>query len=63
MRIMLAGHMDEIGFIVHHISDEGLLYFSGIGGHDSTIPIGQRVWIHGKDLHSRHHWPEGSSPA
>jgi endoglucanase len=49
MRIMLAGHMDEIGFIVHHISDEGLLYFSGIGGHDSTIPIGQRVWIHGKD--------------
>lgn len=47
-RIMLAGHMDEIGFIVHYISDEGLLYFSGIGGHDSVIPVGQRVWIHGK---------------
>src|SRR3712207_1044140 len=42
MKIMLAGHMDEIGFIVHHISDEGLLYFSGIGGHDSVIPVGQR---------------------
>jgi putative aminopeptidase FrvX len=48
MKIMLAGHMDEIGFIVHYISDDGLLYFSPIGGHDSVIPIGQRVWIHGK---------------
>jgi endoglucanase len=47
MKIMLAGHMDEIGFIVHYISDEGLLYFSGIGGHDSVVPVGQRVWIHG----------------
>ena len=49
IKIMLAGHMDEIGFIVHYISDDGLLYFQGIGGHDSTIPIGQRVWIHGKE--------------
>lgn len=49
MKIMLAGHMDEIGFIIHYISDEGLLYFSGIGGHDSVIPVGQRVWVHGKD--------------
>jgi putative aminopeptidase FrvX len=47
MKIMLAGHMDEIGFVVHHISDEGLLYFSGIGGHDSVIPVGQRIWVHG----------------
>ncbi len=49
MKIMLAGHMDEIGFIIHYISDDGLLYFKGIGGHDSVIPIGQRVWIHGKE--------------
>ena len=48
-RIMLAGHMDEIGFIIHHISDEGLLYFKGIGGHDSVIPVGQRVWVHGRE--------------
>jgi endoglucanase len=48
-RIMLAGHMDEIGFIVHYIGEEGFLYFKPIGGHDSTIPIGQRVWIHGKE--------------
>ena len=47
MKIMLAGHMDEIGFIIHYIGDDGMLYFSGIGGHDSTIPVGQRVWVHG----------------
>jgi endoglucanase len=49
MKIMLAGHMDEIGFIIHYIGDDGMLYFSGIGGHDSVIPIGQRVWVHGKE--------------
>lgn len=49
MKIMLAGHMDEIGFIIHYISEEGFLYFSGIGGHDSVIPVGQRVWVHGKE--------------
>lgn len=48
MKIMLAGHMDEIGFIIHYISDEGLLYFLGVGGHDTMIPLGQRVWVHGK---------------
>lgn len=47
-KVMLAGHMDEIGFIVHYIDDNGFLYFSGIGGHDSVIPVGQRVWVHGK---------------
>ncbi len=49
MKIMLAGHMDEIGFLIHYISEEGLLYFSTIGGHDSAIAIGQRVWVHGKE--------------
>lgn len=49
MKVMLAGHMDEIGFIVHYIGDDGLLFFLGIGGHDSAIPIGQRVWVHGKE--------------
>ncbi len=41
--------MDEIGFIVHYISDEGLLHFSTIGGHDSVVPVGQRVWVHGRE--------------
>ncbi len=48
-QIMLAGHMDEIGFAVNYISEEGLVYFATIGGHDLTIPLGQRVWIHTKN--------------
>ena len=35
MRFMLAGHMDEVGFIVHHTDDEGFLFFSTIGGRQS----------------------------
>jgi putative aminopeptidase FrvX len=46
---MLAGHMDEIGFIIHHIDEGGLLYFSPIGGHDAVVPIGQRLWVHGRE--------------
>ena len=34
MRVMLAGHYDEIGFQIVHISDEGLLYFRPNGGID-----------------------------
>ena len=39
MKVMLAGHMDEIGFIVHYIDEQGYLYFQGIGGHDSAIIV------------------------
>jgi putative aminopeptidase FrvX len=42
-RVMLSGHVDEIGFVVHYISDEGFIYFSPIGGHDSIVPVGHRV--------------------
>ncbi len=31
-RIMLTGHMDEIGFIVKLITDEGFIKFSPLGG-------------------------------
>ncbi len=47
-RIMLAAHVDEIGFMVQYITDEGYLYFGPIGGHDATVVVGQRVWIHGE---------------
>lgn len=49
MRVMLAGHMDEIGFQIRYIDDQGLLYFAGIGGHDTMVPLGQRVWVHGQE--------------
>lgn len=46
-RIMLAGHLDEIGFIVRYITDEGFIHFGQIGGHDTTVVVGQRVVVHG----------------
>lgn len=46
-RVMLAGHIDEIGLIVTYIDKEGYLYFRGIGGWDPVQLIGQRVKILG----------------
>ena len=45
-RIMLAGHMDEIGLLIVHIADDGMCYFRGIGGHDNAVIVGQRVTVH-----------------
>jgi putative aminopeptidase FrvX len=46
-RVMLAGHIDEIGFIVTNIDDQGFIYFNTVGGFDpSTLP-GNRVKILG----------------
>ncbi len=44
-RIMLAGHIDEIGLMIVHVDDEGFLYFSTIGGWDAQVLVGQRVVI------------------
>src|SRR5918996_1671429 len=43
--VAVIGHIDEIGLIVHHIDDEGYLYFSGVGGWDPIILVGQRVAV------------------
>src|SRR5262249_42004689 len=34
-RVMLAGHADEIGFLVQYINDEGYIYFAPVGGWDA----------------------------
>jgi tetrahedral aminopeptidase len=44
--VMLAGHADEIGFQVRYISDDGMLYFGSIGGHDAVVTVAQRVRVH-----------------
>jgi endoglucanase len=44
-RVMLAGHCDEIGFMVNYINDEGFIYFSAIGGVDPAIVSARRVKI------------------
>ncbi len=46
VRIMLAGHCDQIGFMVKHITDSGYIYFAAIGGFDENIIPGQRLHIH-----------------
>jgi len=47
-RVMAAAHMDEIGFIVKHIDDEGFIRFHTLGGFDPKTLTAQRVIIHGK---------------
>ena len=44
-RVMLAGHIDEIGLMVTYIDSEGFVYFKGVGGWDSQQLVGQRVRI------------------
>lgn len=45
LRFLLSGHIDEIGFMVSQITDNGFIKFVPIGGWDNQIPQGQRVWI------------------
>jgi endoglucanase len=42
-RIMLAGHIDEIGVMITHIDDDGFLYFEGVGGWDPQVLVAQRI--------------------
>jgi len=44
-RVMLTGHIDEIGLMIVHVDDDGFLYFSAIGGWDPQVLVGQRVVI------------------
>ena len=41
--IALMGHLDEIGMIVSHIDDKGMIAFLGIGGWDPQVLVGQRI--------------------
>ncbi len=43
--LAVVGHIDEIGLIVHHIDDDGFLWFTGVGGWDPVILVGQRVEV------------------
>ena len=42
-KVMLSGHIDEIGLMVTHIDEKGLLRFTGVGGWDPQVLVGQRV--------------------
>ncbi len=45
IRVMFAGHCDQIGLIVNYIDDQGFVYVLTIGGWDIQNLIGQRVKI------------------
>ena len=47
-RLMLAGHIDEIGVMVTHIDDDGFISFDTIGGWDPQVFVGQRVRLLGR---------------
>jgi putative aminopeptidase FrvX len=44
-RVMLVGHMDEVGFMVKHITKEGFIRFLPLGGWFDQVLLGQRVVI------------------
>lgn len=46
-KILVTAHMDEIGFIIQHITEEGFIKFTNIGGWDSRIILGMPVKILG----------------
>jgi len=48
-RLMVMGHIDEIGLLVTHIDDDGFLWFRGVGGWDAQILVGQRLVIDTRD--------------
>lgn len=47
-RVMLAAHMDEIGFMVSHIDAEGFLRLQPVGGFDPRALFQQRVLVHAR---------------
>lgn len=47
--IMAAGHLDEIGFIVTQVDDQGFLRFHTLGGFDPKTLTSMRVMVHGEE--------------
>jgi tetrahedral aminopeptidase len=49
LRLMFAGHCDQIGLLIQHIDSDGFLYAQTIGGWDPQVLIGQKMLIWGKE--------------
>jgi len=52
-KVIIEGHIDEIGFIVTYIDDDGFIWFDKIGGWDDQVVVGQRIILAGTndDVH------------
>lgn len=46
-KLMLSAHMDEVGFIITYIDDNGLASFAPVGGIDSRVVVGKSVTLNG----------------
>jgi len=44
-KVMIAGHLDEVGFMVTQIDDKGFLRFQTVGGWWSQVMLAQRVTV------------------
>ncbi|MCG8583908.1 MAG: M42 family metallopeptidase [Pirellulales bacterium] len=49
VRLMFAGHADQIGFLVTHIDEQGFVYVQSIGGWDPQVLLGQRMTLWSSD--------------
>lgn len=48
-KILVAGHMDEVGFMVTGITDNGMIRFQTLGGWNAQVLLAQRVKIYAKE--------------
>ena len=47
--VAVAAHMDEIGFMVRHVDDDGFVALEALGGWDPRVLKAQRVTVHTED--------------
>ena len=47
-RVMLAGHIDQIGFLVNHVTEKGFIHLAAVGGIDLAVLPGLRLTVHGR---------------
>ena len=47
--VAVAAHMDEIGFMVRHVNDDGFAQIDALGGWDARVLKAQRVTVHTED--------------
>ncbi len=46
-KVLVAGHTDEVGFIISSVTDEGYMTFNQLGGWFDQVLLGQRVMVRG----------------
>lgn len=50
-KVMLAAHMDEVGFIINSINSDGTLEFAAVGGINPDVVIGRQLYFPQKNIY------------